>query len=82
MTKVTIIGSKDSEIQPKRKIEFEHLFMHDSSVIKNSIPPSGWKNIELICFDYRGSQKDLMYAYDDNRHYGALYLGKFNDGIV
>lgn len=47
--------------------------------------PADWKSVELISENYDQSQSgklDLMFAYDDDRSMGCLYLGRFNDGIV
>jgi hypothetical protein len=50
--------------------------------------PDEYKHIELICRNYKhsmdekGGVHDLMFAYGDDRNYGSLFLGHFNDGIV
>jgi hypothetical protein len=49
------------------------------------VRPDIYKNIELVCRDYDDCQSgsmDLMFAYDDNRNYGCIYIGHFNDGVV
>ena len=78
MTKVIIIGQepKKKELKP---IEFTESLCMNKRFETGCAKPSAWKNIELIsshdCFD-------IMFAYDDNRNTGCLYLGHFNDGIV
>ena len=82
MTKVIILGE-----QPEKKelkpIEFEKVLSFDISFKFTTayITPERWENIELICKNYQNTC-DLMFAYDDNRHEGILFLGHFNDGVV
>ena len=80
MTNVIIIGEQPEkkELKPiefKLKLDSHHGF---TSCFGS---PKKWGNIELICKNY-STQYDLMFAYDDYRQHGILYLGHFNDGIV
>lgn len=60
----------------------KYLYISKNNYIRdNPAPPRSWKNIELITKNY-DQQFDIMYAYDDSRQGGSLYLGHFNDGIV
>jgi hypothetical protein len=80
MTKVIIIGE-----QPEKKelkpIEFVKFLDTELKVHFGCADPNQWKNIELICKKY-SNDYDLMFAYDEYRSVGVLYLGHFNDGIV
>jgi hypothetical protein len=80
MTKVIILGEQPEKkelkpIQFKLKLDSNHGFT------SNFGSPKQWENIELICKNY-STQYDLMFAYDEYRQHGILYLGHFNDGIV
>ena len=80
MTKVIILAEQpeNKELKP---IEFvKHL---DSNLEFSSgcSSPKVWENIELICKNY-ANKFDLMFAYDEDRILGILYLGHFNDGVV
>jgi hypothetical protein len=46
--------------------------------------PSSYKYIELISQNYCGSERSLMFAYNDpsDRRFGKLYLGYWNDGVA
>jgi hypothetical protein len=81
MTKVIILGE-----QPEKKelkpIEFVKYLGSELKINSNPTEPKFWKNIELICRNYSSEPFDLMFAYDDNRSGGVLYLGHFNDGVV
>jgi hypothetical protein len=50
--------------------------------------PYHYEHIELICRDYYCTapyghpSMDLMFAYDQKRSTGVLYMGYFNDGVV
>ena len=84
MTIITIIGDKPKTNELK-KIEF-FKGLTEKGVIDtdiNQINPSEFNYIEVICLGY-SNDFDLLFAYDDEnkRHYGILYLGKFNDGVV
>ena len=80
MTKVTILGQEPKE-EKKNKINLEFI-LGEKEMIKCSYKASDWKHVELVCFKYGRSDKDLMFCYNDNRNEGGLYLGHFNDGIV
>jgi hypothetical protein len=82
MTKVIILGE-----QPEKKelkpIDFvkalrPNLEVYDIANTKQI----KWDNIELICRNYGQDSLDLMFGYDVDRHWGVLYLGHFNDGVV
>lgn len=79
-TKVTIIGKQDNQSRLK-SIVFSSVLLKDFQVKDTETKPREYKNIELICVNY-SSYRDLMFAYDDDRSEGYLYLGHFNDGIV
>jgi hypothetical protein len=81
-TKIIILG--DTQINsPLKKIVFNKFLDTDDNVESGMCSnPHYYKNIELICKEYNEDLEDLMYAYDDERNAGGLYLGYFNDGVV
>ena len=80
MTKVTIIGEKP-KTKKLNEIEFSKI-LTGSLVISDKVsPPYNYMHIELICLNYNADY-DLMFAYDNERSNGALYLGKFNGGVA
>ncbi len=82
-TQVIVIG-KPEKRKAKTAIEFQR-FLEDTSLKINDAvySPSHYKYIELICKDY-ALGFDLMFAYHDpnERSFGVLYIGHFNDGVV
>lgn len=81
MTKVIILGENTPE-QPKKPIEFtDYLTKSKGIQSENMVCPENYQNIELICKKYHNTF-DLMFAYNESRSNGWLYLGHFNDGIV
>lgn len=82
MTTTIVIGTQTVP-QSKNPIVFERILETDFECPKTNIKPNRYAYIELICLEYDG-EKDLMFAYDtpDDRGRGALYIGKWNDGIV
>lgn len=79
MTKVTILGQEPNKAKELKPIEFIKYINIDESFSDATTKPSRWKNIELVC---RYTMFDIMFAYDDDRDRGTLYLGHFNDGVV
>jgi hypothetical protein len=81
MTKVIILGEQpeNKELEP---IEFVKWLDSEFNFCKAESYPMEWKNIELICKNYQSHGFDLMFAYQDERNKGVLYLGHFNDGII
>lgn len=80
-TKIIIIGQEQTEPKKLKPIEFHKELTIVAKVINTTSLPSDYQNLELICLNYSDSF-DLMFAYDEKREYGILYLGKFNDGVV
>lgn len=85
-TEVIILGEQSEQKQEPKKIEFVKCLLSDyewQALSKTSLQPIDFKNIELVCREYAGKGTyDIMFAYDDNRSAGSLYLGHFNDGVV
>jgi hypothetical protein len=82
MTKCIVIGEQTTEVK-KKPIEFEKALNINSEFKDTNTTPNKFKNIELICKSYSTSQfGDIMFAYNDNRYEGILYLGKWNDGVA
>ena len=79
MTKVIILG-EPAEQKEGKKIEFIYGLSTDRSLFKHASTPSSYKNVELILRNF--GEYDLMIAYDNDKDFGCLYLGHFNDGIV
>jgi hypothetical protein len=81
MTKVIILGE-----QPEKKelkpIEFVKYLTNDNDILNAYSTPDSYANIELICRNYNHNKHDLMFAFNEHRNGGCLYLGYFNDGIV
>lgn len=88
MTKVIIVGQAQGAEPVKKKIEFKY-FITGLGCNVAVFPPANFKVVELISmgYDYAPGDQiriiyDLMFAYDDDRNDGTLYLGHFNDGVV
>lgn len=84
MTKVIILGEEPKEIK-KKEIEFVkavRLVVGDDGTERANFSPSNFKYVELIHRAIHEENYDVMFAYDDNRIVGVIYLGHFNDGIV
>jgi hypothetical protein len=81
MTKVIILGEQPEkkELKPIEFLGYLDAFFKFNS---NCSKPNVWKNIVLIRKGYSIEGLDLMYAYDDDKKEGLLYLGHFNDGVV
>ena len=81
-TQVIVIGKTEKK-KTKTAIEFQS-FLNTSLNIRDApYSPSHYKYIELICKDYALGY-DLMFAYNDpnERSFGDLFIGRFNDGVV
>jgi len=78
-TKCTVIFDQPKQGKP---IEFVKV-MQSSGIGKEiaQVKPTQYQNIELITFNY-SEGLDLMFAYDNRRDLGALYLGHWNDGYA
>jgi hypothetical protein len=82
MTKVRDLTRPiEGEEKKLKPIEFVMECKKDEWHINPECEPSEWENIELISREFN-NDLDLMFAYDDYRSSGVLYLGHFNDGIV
>ena len=82
-TKVIVIG-KPEKGKAKTAIEFRSFLDSELKTSdRGAFSPSCYKYIELICKDY-ALGFDLMFAYNDpnERSFGALCIGHFNDGVV
>jgi hypothetical protein len=80
MTNVVILGEEKPE--KEKPIEFVKNLAGDLTSWITTDMPNEWQNIILLCRCYRLSDFDLMFAYDDDRSCGCLYLGHFNSGKV
>jgi len=81
-TQVIVIG-KPEKGKTKTGIEFRSFLNTSLNIDRGAYSPSHYKYIELICKDY-ALGFDLMFAYNDpnDRSFGVLYIGHFNDGVV
>jgi hypothetical protein len=81
-TQVIVIG-KPEKGKTKTAIEFQSFLDTDLKINAAGLSPSHYKYIELICKDY-ALGCDLMFAYNDpnDRSFGDLFIGYFNDGVV
>ena len=86
MTNTIVIGEKN-KASANKPIEFlsaiEVNGRKNVDVNTDIIQPNQYNYIELICKDYAAGL-DIMFAYDDPncRDSGALYIGRWNDGVV
>lgn len=80
MTKIVIL-SQEPEEKEKKKIEFVNMLNPVHGILKATINPNNYEYIELICRNY-SPEFDIMFAYDDDRSKGVLFIGHFNDGVV
>ena len=64
----------------QKRIEFVKVVQATKLSYTKSLP-TDFKNIELISKNYRCGF-DLMFAYNDDRRFGAAFLGHFNSGNV
>jgi len=78
-TKCIVLGFK---YVPSKPIEFAQLLTQNLTLYSASSEPKAFQNIELICKNYRNMKIDLMFAYNEDRSCGILYIGNWNDGIV
>ena len=81
-TKVNILGQEVPLQKEPKKIEFIKFIGFDHKLSKASSFPKNYNNVELICKNYRNTEFDLMFAYDNIRNDGLLYIGHFKDGVV
>lgn len=83
-TKCIVLGEIPEELRQPHKIEFVKCLYFNSLYFKDSLSfPDRWINIELIKRKtYPAEEYDVMFAYDNNRETGVLYLGYWNDGVV
>jgi hypothetical protein len=81
-TQVIVIG-KPEKGKAKTAIEFQSFLNTNLNIDGGAYSPSDYKYIELICKDY-ALGFDVMFAYNDpnERSFGVLYIGHFNDGVV
>ena len=78
-TKCIVLGEAFL-IESKKPIEFTWLMLK-KNILEPSNRPGSYRNIEIICTDYEDNE-DLMFAYDQHRSNGCLYLGHWNDGVI
>lgn len=86
-TKCIVLGENNSVKQVKKPIKF--LILVDTFELTAKTKrckaarskPNEFSNIELVSESDCGGL-DIMFAYDQNRDHGCLYLGHWNDGVV
>jgi len=82
MTKCIVLG-EEPEVRMLKPIEFKYSFLSNLERKEAKRSPSQFENIELICRQYSTNGIfDLMFAFDEDRKYGIIYLGHWNDGVV
>ena len=79
MTKCIVLGEEPKK--EKKPIEFRKALSDEFTFGNPGKRADCWENIELICRDYVDGF-DLMFAYNNDRNSGCLYIGRWNDGIV
>lgn len=89
MKKCIIIGEEGEEVKSIKltPIVFERSLSASFNINKYiNTNPNSFDYLELICKNYNQEQgdkkRDLIFAYNDIRSEGILYIGKWNDGIV
>lgn len=85
MTKVIVIGEQPKEENELKPIEFVYQLIESKGkprIEKAGALPFMWNNIELISKSQSIDFYDMMFAYDNDRSRGIIYLGHFNDGVV
>jgi len=84
-TKVTILGEHKPEKELK-KIQFIACVTGDKDSKKigynGDYNPTSWENIELVSKSNNDAYYDIMFAYNNDRATGSIFMGHFNDGIV
>ena len=84
MTKCSVIGEHNT-VTDKKPIKFLKVMNHLHKIRNSVREPGQYSNVELICTRYgtvQGVPFDLMFAYDNIRSDGCLYIGHWNDGVV
>ena len=88
MTKCIVLG-EDNSVQPvKKPIKFiwvvtnEKLANTAKQVDNACGKPNQFAHVELVQQASSKDYFDVMFAYDQNRNDGCLYLGHWNDGVV
>jgi len=79
-TKFTIIGESSS--YNTTKTQFVSCLCSSntkSDFTEAGLQPNDYQNVELVARNWRGDM-DLMFAFDDSRRGGILYLGYWNEG--
>lgn len=79
-TKCIVLGQEEKK--ELEKIEFVKALNRSFMISNASTKPSDWDNIELITKNYTYKKEDVMFAYNECRRNGCLYLGHWNDGVV
>lgn len=85
MTKVIVLADQPKEQNELKPIEFVYQLIESKGnprIEKARASPFMWNNIELISKTQSIDFYDRMFAYDDDRSRGILYLGHFNDGVI
>lgn len=86
-TNCIVLGETNSVKQVKKPIEFLVYVDTSEAMTKTKrckvakIKPNEFFNIELVS-SANCVGLDIMFAYNQNRNYGHLYLGHWNDGVV
>lgn len=78
-TEFKVIGNQ--KLDPSKKTEFIFEFSDCEGESANT-QPKHWKHVELIATNWNSSEEfnDLMFAYDENRSEGSLFVGNWNGG--
>ena len=79
MTKVIILGQEPKKEKKLKPIEFTDFLEITKEIKQTETNPRCWDNIELIG---KYDSFDIMFAYDNDRNKGCLFLGYFNDGVI
>ena len=85
-TKCIVLGQPEQEKKGK-PIEFvlrlvDAIKESDAIVELAKISPCSFKNLELVSKSNSEYNYDLIFAYNDSRSTGLIFLGHWNDGFV
>lgn len=85
MTKISILHE---EVESPKQNPIKFVYTWNEQMTKRMTPncaPKDYQNVVLIAKGFTfadDTSYDLIFAYDEVKSSGALYLGYWNDGVV
>lgn len=80
-TNIIRLGGKAQHPKKQNAIRLVKYLREDHVWKDTKDKASNFQTVELLCEDYADGWS-LLFAYNDDRDKGILFLGFFNDGIV